>query len=120
MLLCRDRAGTVQGPCRECAGADRAGSVHQVFIVQCAGTVQGPCMECSFVVAWTVHRLSGAKRPTRVYKYELFIETSDGYCPRFDNDKYFNVLVARKIHYTFQGNVFCNVSTQLNSHNVDP
>ena len=33
---------------RECAGTDRAGSVHQVFIVQ------GPCMECSFVVAWTV------------------------------------------------------------------
>ena len=41
-------AGTVHRPCRECAGTDRAGSVHQVFIVQ------GPCMECSFVVAWTV------------------------------------------------------------------
>ena len=48
MLLCRDRAGTVHRPCRECAGTDRAGTVHQVFIVQ------GPCMECSFVVAWTV------------------------------------------------------------------
>ena len=41
-------AGTVHRPCRECAGTDRAGSVHQVFIVQ------GPCMECYFVVAWTV------------------------------------------------------------------
>ena len=41
-------AGTVHRPCRECAGTDRAGSVHLVFIVQ------GPCMECSFVVAWTV------------------------------------------------------------------
>ena len=38
----------MQGPCIDCAGTDRAGSVHQVFIVQ------GPCMECSFVGAWTV------------------------------------------------------------------
>ena len=34
--------------CIDRAGTDRAGSVHQVFIVQ------GPCMECSFVVAGTV------------------------------------------------------------------
>ena len=53
-------------PCRECAGTDRAGSVHRLFIVQgpcrdragtvhrvffccCmdrAGTVQGPCIDC--------------------------------------------------------------------------
>ena len=50
MLLCRDRAGTVHRPRRECAGTDRAGTVHQVFIVHCAGTVQGPCMDS----AWSV------------------------------------------------------------------
>ena len=51
---------------RECAGTDRAGSVHQVFIVQ------GPCRDrayrvffcCCMDVAYTLHRLSGAKRPT--------------------------------------------------------
>ena len=54
MLLYRDRAGTVHRPRRECAGTDRAGTVHQVFIVQvpCRDRawsvllLQGPCIDC--------------------------------------------------------------------------
>ena len=41
-----------------------------------------------------------------VHKYEQFIETFDGYRPRFYNYKYYNVRAARKIHCTFQGSVF--------------
>ena len=58
MLLCRDRAGsvqglTVQGPCIKCSlYRDRAGIVHGVFFCCCMDR------------AGTVHRLSGAKRPT--------------------------------------------------------
>ena len=60
---------TVQGPCIDRAGTDRAGSVHQVFIVQGPRRdrawsvlllLYGPCRDR----AGTVHRLSGAKRPT--------------------------------------------------------
>ena len=59
----------VHRPCRECTGTDRAGTVHQVFIVQgpCrdrAGTVHGVFFCCCMDRAGTVHRLSGAKRPT--------------------------------------------------------
>ena len=49
MLLCRDRAGTVHRPCRECAGTDRAGTVHQVFIVQ------GPCRDRAWSVLLLLH-----------------------------------------------------------------